>query len=183
MIPPLFRTPDPTIAALYGAIVAQARDARFYQAYAVPDTVLGRFDLLLLHLSLLLRRLREGDAAMRTLAQGVFDEFCRDMDRNLREMGISDPGVPRQMQKVGEAFYGRAQAYDVALAANADGSLAQALIRNVYAGATGHDMAAARFAAYVRQVVETLDAQPLEQLVCGMLRFPEPVIALAPAAE
>src|SRR3954469_2401706 len=183
MIPPLFRTPDPTIAALYGAIVAQARDARFYQAYAVPDTVLGRFDLIVLHLALLLRRLRDGDTAMRTLAQGVFDEFCRDMDRNLREMGISDPGVPRQMQKVGEAFYGRAQAYDVALAAEGDTALAQALIRNVYTGASGQEMAAAELAAYVRQVVEALDAQPSEELARGVLRFPAPTVALAPAAE
>src|SRR4051812_40435606 len=128
MIPPLFRTPDPTIAALYGAIVAQARDARFYEAYAVPDTVLGRLDLIVLHLALVLRRLREADAVMRTLAQKVFDTFCRDMDHNLREMGISDPGVPREMQKVGEAFYGRAQAYDAALAAHGDGALAQALL-------------------------------------------------------
>ena len=76
MIPPLFRTPSRTIAALYGAIVAQARDPRFYQAYGVPDTVLGRFDLIVLHLSLVLRRLREGDHAARIVAQGVFDEFC-----------------------------------------------------------------------------------------------------------
>ena len=53
---------------------------------------------------------------MSELSQGVFDTFCRDMDHNLREMGISDQGVPRQMQRVGEAFYGRAQAYDMALA-------------------------------------------------------------------
>src|SRR5436305_2987337 len=161
MIPPLFRTPSRTIAALYGAIVAQARDPRFYQAYGVPDTVLGRFDLIVLHLSLVLRRLREGDHAARTVAQGVFDEFCRDMDHNLREMGISDPGVPRQMRKVGEAFYGRAKAYDAALAAGGEGALAQALIRNVYAGASGRDMAAAELATYVRQVVEAVDAQPL----------------------
>src|SRR3954453_8382341 len=163
MIPPLFRTPNPTIAVLYGAIVAQARDPRFYAAYAVPDTVLGRFDLIVLHLALVLRRLRE-DAATRTLAQGVFDEFCRDMDRNLREMGISDPGVPRQMQKVGEAFYGRAQAYDVALAADRDGPLAHALIRNVYAGISGREVEAGRMAAYVRQMAAMLDAQPLEEL-------------------
>src|SRR3954469_13300324 len=157
MIPPLFRTPDPTIAALYGAIVAQARDARFYQAYAVPDTVLGRFDLIVLHLALLLRRLRDGDTAMRTLAQGVFDEFCRDMDRNLREMGISDPGVPRQMQKVGEAFYGRAHAYDAALAEHGDGALVEALTRNVYAAASEPPVAATQLAAYVRRAAETLD--------------------------
>src|SRR3954453_7293487 len=136
MIPPLFRRPDPTIATLYGAIVTQARDPRFYEFYGVPDTVLGRFDLIVLHAALLLRRLRTGDAAARALAQGVFDTFCRDMDHNLREMGISDQGVPRQMQRVGEAFYGRAQAYDAALAKRDSGALAGALARNVYAGAS-----------------------------------------------
>ena len=181
MIAPLFRTPRPTIAILYGAIVAQARDPRFYAAYAVPDTVLGRFDLIVLHLALVLRRMREG-VATRTLAQGVFDAFCRDMDHNLREMGISDPGVPRQMQKVGEAFYGRAQAYDAALAESGE-ALAQTLARNVYAEATGSRIAAARLAAYVRQAVERLDAQPLEELARGMVRFPKPELTLTSAAE
>jgi len=181
MIAPLFRTPRPTIAILYGAIVAQARDPRFYAAYRVPDTVLGRFDLIVLHLALVLRRMREG-VATRTLAQGVFDAFCRDMDHNLREMGISDPGVPRQMQKVGEAFYGRAQAYDAALAESGE-ALAQTLARNVYAEATGSRIAAARLAAYVRQAVERLDAQPLEELARGMVRFPKPELTLTSAAE
>jgi cytochrome b pre-mRNA-processing protein 3 len=182
MIPPLFRTPKPTIAVLYGTIVAQARDPRFYEAYAVPDTVLGRFDLIVLHLALVLRRMREG-VATRTLAQGVFDAFCRDMDHNLREMGISDPGVPRQMQKVGEAFYGRAQAYDAALAECGDNALARTLVRNVYAEATVSQVAAAPLAAYVRQAVERLDAQPLAELAQGTVRFPEPALTLTSAAE
>src|ERR1051325_6534511 len=129
MLPPLFRRPAPTIAALYGAIVTQARDPRFYEAYGVPDTVLGRFDLIVLHLVLVLRQLRKGDASIATLAQGVFDAFCRDMDHNLREMGISDQGVPRQMRRVGEAFYGRAQAYDAALASPRDRALVEAVRR------------------------------------------------------
>jgi cytochrome b pre-mRNA-processing protein 3 len=173
MIPPLFRTPNPTIAVLYGAIVAQARDARFYEAYGVPDTVLGRFDLLLLHLWLLLRRLRAGET---TLAQGVFDAFCRDMDHNLREMGISDQGVPHQMRRVGEAFYGRAQAYDTALAESGQGSLAEALARNVYADAAEREGARNRLASYVRQAAAMLDAQALDDLARGKVPFPEPSV-------
>src|ERR1044072_3871109 len=123
MIPHLFRRPDPTIATLYGAIVTQSRDPRFYGSFGVPDTVLGRFDLLLLHLLLLLRRLRAGEGPARDLAQHLFDAFCRDMDDNLREMGIGDQGGPRQMRRVGEAFYGRAQAYDAALAARSNETL------------------------------------------------------------
>ncbi len=181
MIPPLFRRPDPTIATLYGAIVTQARDPRFYEFYGVPDSVLGRFDLIVLHLALLLRRLRAGDAAARALAQQVFDRFCRDMDHNLREMGISDQGVPRQMRRVGEAFYGRAHAYDAALAQQDNAALVETLIRNVYAEAPQR-VAARGLAAYVRQVADDLDAQAIDGLLRGVVRFPEPA-ALAPAAE
>ena len=103
-----------TIEAIYGMIVTQAREPLFYRDFGVPDTVNGRFDLLLLHLWLVLRRLKsvEGGAA---LSQALFDHFCNDMDDNLREMGVGDLTVPKRMQAFGEAFYGRTAAYDLAL--------------------------------------------------------------------
>ena len=171
MLPLFRRPPKSTIAALYGAIVAQARLPVFYQGLEVPDTVLGRFDMVVLHLVLLLRRLREGQES--ELAQAVFDAFCRDMDDNLREMGISDQGVPREMRKVGEAFYGRAQAYEAALGAPGDGGLAAALGRNVY-GASEPPVAAAWLAAYVRAAAGVLAGQELTVLRCGQVRFPAP---------
>lgn len=177
MLPLFRRPPKSTIAALYGAIVAQARRPVFYQGLGVPDTVLGRFDLIVLHLVLLLRRLREGEAVHRELAQGVFDAFCRDMDDNLREMGISDQGVPRQMRKVGEAFYGRARAYEAALG-EPDGSLAAALARNVY-GVAAPTVAAVALSAYVRQAVDSLAGQGLGALTAGGVSFPEPQAAAA----
>src|ERR1700686_3698749 len=125
MIFPLFRRkprgPD-TISALYGMIVAQARMPYFYREYAVADTVNGRFDLIVLHLALVLDRLAQ-DPALQTLGQGVFDRFCQDMDDNLREMGIADLKVPKEMRRMGEAYYGRSQAYRAALAANDNGLL------------------------------------------------------------
>ena len=175
MIPPLFRrSPKPTIAALYGAVVAQARCARFYQDYGVADTVLGRFDMIVLHAAVLLRRLRAGDAAMQGLAQGVFDAFCLDIDHNLREMGISDQGVPRQMKRVGEAFYGRAKAYEAALGADRDRALVEALLRNIYAGVAEAEVAAVALAHYVRGAAQHLADQELKGLEAGIVRFPEP---------
>jgi cytochrome b pre-mRNA-processing protein 3 len=171
-MPLLRRPPKTSIAALYGAIVAQARRDCFYEAYGVPDTVLGRFDMIVLHLVLLLRRLREGEAAHRELAQGVFDTFCRDMDHNLREMGISDPGIPKQMKRVGEAFYGRAQAYEVALAEASDAALISALSRNVYAAE--QPVAAMALATYVRQATRALSAQEFGALTKGEVSFPVP---------
>ena len=103
-----------TIEAIYGMIVTQAREPSFYRAMAVPDTVNGRFDLLLLHLWLILRRLKSADGGP-ALSQALFDHFCNDMDDNLREMGVGDLTVPKKMQAFGEAFYGRTAAYDLAL--------------------------------------------------------------------
>ena len=78
-----------TIETIYGMIVAQAREPAFYLRCNVPDTVNGRLDLLILHLWLVLRRLR-GSATGAVLSQALFDRFCADMDANLREMGVGD---------------------------------------------------------------------------------------------
>src|SRR6185295_11198231 len=174
MILPRFRrNPDQsTIASLYGAIVAQARAPVFYGAYGVPDTALGRFDMVVLHAVLVVRRLR-GAGAQQTLGQGVFDAFCRDMDDNLREMGVSDVGVPRTMRRLAEAFYGRARAYEVALAAADDEALVAALTRNVYADVAA-PVAAAALAAYVRAAARMLADADDMALARGEARFPEP---------
>src|SRR5471032_1997908 len=124
--------PRGTIEAIYGMIVTQAREPLFYRDLGVPDTVNGRFDLLVLHLWLLLGRLKslpEGAG----LSQALFDRFCNDMDDNLREMGVGDLTVPKRMQAFGEAFYGRAAAYDLALTEGQE-PLAQALCRNILSG-------------------------------------------------
>lgn len=173
MIFPLFRRPAraDTISALYGTIVAQARLPGFYRDYAVPDTVNGRFDLIVLHLALLLDRFKE-DESLRALGQGIFDRFCQDMDHNLREMGVGDLAVPKEMRRMGEAFYGRAQAYRAALAAAGDEALVAALARNIYGGAAS--AGAVRLAAYMRQAVRALGAQESAGLAAGHVSFPEP---------
>src|ERR1700759_2994965 len=117
-----------TIEAIYGMIVAQAREPAFYRSLGVPDTVNGRFDLLVLHLWLVLRRFRS-TAEAKDASQALFDRFCEDMDANLREMGVGDLTVPKRMQAFGAAFYGRAAAYDLALTQGPE-QLSQALCKN-----------------------------------------------------
>jgi cytochrome b pre-mRNA-processing protein 3 len=173
------RTPrDPSIALLYGAIVAQARAGVFYQNYHVPDTVSGRFEMIVLHLVLLLRRLGLEGEQGRALGQDVFDHFCRDMDANLREMGVGDLSVPREMRGLGEAFYGRQQAYAAALAGADRAALPQALARNVYGVDIQDETGAERLAAYVGAVVRALAAQGGAGFRCGQLQFPDPAQAL-----
>jgi cytochrome b pre-mRNA-processing protein 3 len=66
---------DPTIDTLYGTIVAQARSPVFYRDYGVPDTVLARLDMIMLHLVLVLRRLRDAGPDGPAVGQRLFDHF------------------------------------------------------------------------------------------------------------
>jgi cytochrome b pre-mRNA-processing protein 3 len=163
-----------TIDALYGAIVAQARLPSFYLAYGIADSRDGRFDLIVLHQVLLARRLSRDGEAGRALSQDVFDLFCRDMDANLREMGVGDLTVPKEMKRMAEAFYGRAEAYDRALSRPDDTELAAALARNVYGTEDVSWPEIRRLALYVRRADQELVAQSLAGLAQGRLMFPDP---------
>ncbi|RXT44880.1 ubiquinol-cytochrome C chaperone family protein [Bradyrhizobium betae] len=160
--------PAGTIEAIYGMIVTQAREPIFYRDLGVPDTVNGRFDLLLLHLWLLLRRLRTVQGATE-LSQALFDRFCEDMDDNLREMGIGDQTVPKRMRAFGEAFYGRVQAYDQAMDAGGE-ALASAICKNILNGVSPDQ--AERLAIYARATQADLDRTDEVALLRASFKFP-----------
>ena len=183
MILQLFRSssPAPNIRDLYGAIVAQARKPAFYRSYGVPDTLEGRFDLIVLHLVLLLRRLGSRAAAGRgfgqEFGQELFDTFCRDLDANLREMGVGDLAVPKRMRAFAEAFYGRQAAYLAALDGPDPQAFEKALARNIYPA--GDKAAAALLAQYGRAAVSRLDAQDDSALLRGDVVFPDAKVSLS----
>jgi cytochrome b pre-mRNA-processing protein 3 len=114
--------------------VAQSRSVAFYRSYGVPDTVEGRFDLIVLHVVLLLAQLDRMGPPARALGQNLFDRFCQDLDANLREMAVGDLAVPKRMRQFGEAFYGRQAAYLAALNGRA---LEKTLARNIFQGVNG----------------------------------------------
>src|SRR5438132_6967415 len=167
--------PRGTIEAIYGMIVTQAREPLFYRDLAVPDTVNGRFDLLLLHLWLVLRRLKSVGSGT-ALSQALFDHFCTDMDDNLREMGVGDQTVPKRMRAFGEAFYGRTAAYDMALTEGSE-AFAQALCKNVL---NGEKIEKAReLAAYAQAAMTDLAQLDDAELLAGRCTFPVPEAARA----
>jgi cytochrome b pre-mRNA-processing protein 3 len=163
-----------TIRGLYGTIVAQGRAPAFYADYGVADTMAGRFDMIVLHLVLFLRRLRREPAPIRALGQEAFDLFCRDMDHSFREMGIGDLAVPKHMQRVAEAFYGRAAAYDDSIDRPGEEPLAVALARNIFPEAAGAPAGARRLARYARAAIADLERQGGEAFARGAVRFPDP---------
>ena len=130
----------PDLTPAYTAIMAQARKPDHYGAGAVPDSFDGRFDMLAIHVHLVLRRLRSDGVARDDIGQALFDMFFRDMDQAMREAGVGDLGVGKKIRKMAQAFYGRAAAYDEALGKAAPASddaatrkaLSAVLQRNLY---------------------------------------------------
>ncbi len=118
--------------ALYGKVVARSRDALFYDAYDVPDTLDGRFEMLTMHLFMLHHRLKDEGAQARDISQRVFDAFIADMDAAMREVAVGDQIVPKRIKKMTRVFYGRTGAYEKALAQDdAVSELSQILARNI----------------------------------------------------
>ena len=157
---------------LYSAAVNAARQPAFFDGAGVPDTLDGRFDLVSLHVALLIRRIRrDADPRAKDLAQAVFDAMFADMDVNLRELGVGDLAVGKRVKLMWEAFHGRAAAYEAALEAGDGAALEAALERNVWRGAAP-DGGAAKLARHALAVDAALAKQDFAALAAGRAEFP-----------
>lgn len=165
------RTREQSASDLYLSAVGQARQPAFYAHLGVPDTLEGRYDMIILHVWMIARRLRAvaGERA-EAVSRAMIELMFADMDRNLREMGVTDLRVGKRVLNMAEAFYGRVAAYDRALT-EGDSALTAALERNVYqSGEPRHD-GSAGLATHVRAQLACLDSQDGQALCEGKVSF------------
>jgi cytochrome b pre-mRNA-processing protein 3 len=173
MLARFFRPPARREAAyrLYTSTVEAARTPDFYARLGVPDTLDGRFELIALHMALVLRRLAAEPSA-KDYAQDVFDAMFADLDRALRELGTGDLSVGKQVKRMAAAFYGRANAYERGLAGAED--LGEALRRNLYGTTAPEAVTVEAMAGWTRAAAAAVEAAPLEGLYDGRVSFPPP---------
>ena len=163
---------DPRAVALYRATVDQARQPEFYTVFKVKDSVDGRWDMIVLHIFLVLNRFPLPDR-QHTVLRCLLEELFADMDNSLREIGVGDLSVPKKIHRMVDALYGRLEAYEKALDEDADGAaLVEVLERNVYRGEADHG--AAGLAAYVAAARAHLAGQGADAILNGALSFPAP---------
>ena len=163
---------------LYTEAVRAAREPIFYETLGVPDTLDGRFDLVGLYASMIIRRLRILPPMGPKIAQSVFDAMFSDMDINLREMGVGDMSVAKKVRAMWEAFHGRAKAYEEPLAAQEPNALAAALERNVWRGTEAPGASAA--ARIILGQMAALNALPDAEVLAGQAAFVSPAEISAP---
>ena len=161
-----------TARSLYGSIVARARAPVFYSDWGVPDTVQGRFEMIALHLVLMLRRLAAEGPAGERLARSLTEEFVVDLDDAMREMTFGDLAVPREVKRAAAALFDRHQAYGAALDSPAAGGTAGAIRAQLSYLGCGEALDAEAIAAYVGRCASALAAEPPDVVLAGRAAWP-----------
>ncbi|MDY0883219.1 ubiquinol-cytochrome C chaperone family protein [Dongia soli] len=162
-------------AAVYTVVAQQARHPAFYLSYEVPDTVDGRFEMVVLQAYILFRRLKGQGEAIDRLTQAIYDVMFKELDLALREMGAADLGVGRRIKHMAESMNGRIQFYDQGLAANDDdASLTAALQRNLYGTVDPSATSLERMIRYLKLAISTLESQQTDRIVAADFHFVDP---------
>ena len=163
-----------TARKLYGSIVTQARRQAFYADWGIPDTPQGRFEMVVLHLVLVVRRLTREGAAGERLARALNEAFIADMDDSMREMTFGDLRVPREIKQVTAALLDRHKAYSDALQDPAGHKLQEALAGQLRYLGDSEQFAIVALADYMHRAASTLDSDPGTRLLDGNLEWPDP---------
>ena len=150
----------------------------FYRELGVPDTPEGRFEMVGLHVALVVRRLRAAKAQGGALAQELFDLMFADMDESLRHVGIGELSVGKQIRRLAGHFYARLQALDQALATVPAAPLVPMLRTNVYHGGPVPDpQRLEALAGYLVAAEQRLRAQAIDDLLAGRADWAPPTDA------
>ena len=154
----------------YRIVLGRSREPWFYTELEVPDSVDGRFEMLVLHAFLVLHRLK-GEPGTSAFGQQLFDVMFDDLDLTLREMGAGDMGVGKRVKAMVQAFYGRVAAYDPAMSGETADGLSEALVRNLYRTGAPAAESVARMAGYVRGQAAHLGGIGIAELMAGNFAF------------
>ena len=114
---------------LWHDTVAVSREEGWYADCGVADTVDGRFDMISLVLSLVMLRM-EDSAELAPKTALLTELFVADMDRQLRDTGVGDLMVGKNIAKLMEAIGGRIGRLRESMV-ESDAKLAEVLARNV----------------------------------------------------
>ncbi|WP_104665750.1 ubiquinol-cytochrome C chaperone family protein [Ensifer adhaerens] len=156
----------------YALLTAAARQPYLYTDLDVPDTVMGRFEMLSATLILYFRRTRASARPGQEIAQEIIDAFFEDVDHSIRELGVGDAGVPKKMKKLASMYYGRLESYATALEAKDAEALAAALRRNFHPDGGDAAPSMVPLASYLLAVEAQLVDVSEEAIETGQLHIP-----------
>ena len=160
-----------TAHEIYGSIVAQSRKPVFYATWNIPDTIEGRFEVLVMHMALFIHRMDQIGPDGASFGQLVAEAFIDDLDGSFREMGVGDLAVPKRMKAASEAYLGRLLTYNGALKNKNRAELVIGISRNMINDENRETAQVDALADYMLRSSDRLGTQELDQVLSGQLVF------------
>jgi cytochrome b pre-mRNA-processing protein 3 len=164
MIWPFTRRPALADAhPLYNALIEEARRPRWYEEAGAEDSIDGRFAVLATMVALADIRLGKGGDIAAALAPRLTEIFVDDMDAQLRQEGIGDPTLGKQVKKMVGALAARIER----LGGTDDGRWRDAVRQSIHVEAAVDGAALDKTGHFASEFRERLAAASDEALARG----------------
>ena len=158
---------------LYLKIVATSRKKVFYNKLNVPDTIDGRFDLLILFSIITIYFLSKFEPKGKSIAQSLFDKIFLDLDLTLRELGAGDAGVHIKIKSMINSYMGRQKVYCLCFEENNYELLKKSIINNVYRNSDNFKDSPVYLTNYCYKVLNTFNKKSKNFFLKDDFHFPE----------
>ena len=149
---------------IYESCAERAEAPALLETCKLSDDFSSRFNLLVLHIWMLLVRMRSVPSGEK-VSQLVYDMWLEDMEDKLGEQNFNFLEISKFSKDFQRTLYGSAFAYDQSLQGS-DATLASALCRNVFSAddCEADAVTVARTVGYVRQHLSLLEAMEDDEL-------------------
>lgn len=154
--------------ALFGLAVEEARQTHWFVEGEVPDTVNGRFAVLATIVALITVRLERDGEAGRQATVALTERLVETLDAEIREMGLGDPTLGKQVRKLVGAVGGRVERWRSTL--GPDQSWADEVQRSIYGDEAAPANAIAHTESALRTIWARLRETNIDDLTEGRMR-------------
>lgn len=146
-------------------ILNRSRDPKFYIDFEVDDTIFGRFEMMSLQMFIVIHTLKEKDESTEEYCNTLVKVFFKNLENNMREMGIGDMGLGKKIKRFSRIFYYRLHSYENALQSG-ELSLVDACQNSIFSDE--NKSAGKKMALYIIEEVEKLKNHPISQIMNGI---------------
>lgn len=170
---------------LYMLAAQHAQNPQFYHTFQVSDSVSGRYELLCIHLFLLLLRLRKDDVQKLT-SQHLTEFMVKDLEGASREINFQEFSAPNNVNKLIAGFFERSQEYEKGLHQGRRAYLEQVVSKYVFGLSSLHtkgpdnqpttEQRVENLAIYILSVHSHLKSIPIQDIETANFAFLAPDI-------
>ena len=161
------------IDSFYQKIVNVSRNKVFYTKLNVPDTIDGRYDLLVLFSTLLIFFLSNSGKKGSELSQILFDKIFLDLDLSLRELGAGDAGVHLKIKNMIKSYMGRQKVYCNCFKDYDFLKLEECISKNVYRNVIKIEQEPEYLVKYCKICIDNFKDKKLEYFLSYNFNFPK----------